>query len=182
VPNLDDLAFDVTLRDGQEAHVRPARLTDERALQDMWYDLSERTILRRYISERRTLPKQRVRELLSFDGARDLMLVATVPAPGDRERIIGTGRYNTDRATGYAELGILIHDEYQSQGLGSFFMAALARNARRHRVRGFTGAVAVGNYSALELFQGTGQPVEVTTQDGICHLKFSFPGHPTDAP
>ncbi|MFH1810243.1 MAG: GNAT family N-acetyltransferase [Pseudomonadota bacterium] len=176
-PSLGELEFDVSLRNGQEAHVRAARLTDERALQEMWYDLSERTILRRYNTERRTLPRQRVRELLSFDGTRDLMLVATVPAAGGRQRIIGTGRYNTDRGTGYAELGILIHDDFQSQGLGSFFMAALAKNARKNHVRGFTGAVAVGNYSALELFQSTGQTVEVTTEDGICHLRFTFPEH-----
>ena len=123
-------------------------------------------------------------DLVIFGGTGDLSTRKLLPALfqlhrhqlADRlHRIIGTGRYNTDRATGYAELGILIHDEYQSQGLGSFFIAALARHARRSHVRGFTGAVAVGNYSALELFQGTGQTVEVATVDGICHLRFTFP-------
>jgi len=170
-----ELEFELTLRDGTEARIRPARLTDERPMQEMWYDLTERTILRRYARELKTMPRQRVREILSFDGARDLVLVASVPAAAGRERIVGVGRYETDRATGYAELGILIHDDFQGHGLGRFFMALLARQARRNRVRGFTGVVAVGNYSALELFQSYEQPVEMTGDGDIIHLKFTFP-------
>jgi GNAT superfamily N-acetyltransferase len=171
-----ELEFDFTLRGGIEAHVRPARATDERLLQEMWYDLTERTILRRYTQARKTMPRQYVREVLAFDGKRDLVLVASLPASGGgRDRIIGVGRYQTDRATGYAELGILIHDEFQGLGLGSFFMALLARHARRHGVLGFTGAVSVGNYSALELFQSHGEPVEVTSDGDVLHLKYTFP-------
>jgi len=135
---LDALIFDVPLKDGEEVTVRPALLTDERALQDMWYDLSEQTILRRYTSERKTLPRKQVRELLSFDGAHDLMLVAESNPRGKTKRIVGTGRYKSDPATGYAELGILIHDDYQSHGLGSFFLGVLGQQARKHGVRGLS--------------------------------------------
>ena len=170
---LSGLDFYFSIDGEREVSVRPAQLTDERALQEMWYDLSKDTLLRRYVHQRNSLPRSRVRELLNFDGRFDLSLVATLPEKG-RERIIALGRYNTDQATGFAELGILIHDDFQSKGLGSFLLAILGRQARSHGLRGFTGEVPLGNYEALELFQSFGLPVETRTADGVTELRFTF--------
>jgi len=172
-----DLELRQTLANEVEVHIRPAQLTDERALQEMWYDLTENTVLRMSPTEHKTLPRQRVREMLTFDARRDLALVATVLLETGRERIVGIGRYATDRSTGYAELGILLHDDFQGLGLGKAFMAVLARHARRQGVRGLTGAVAIGNYSALELFQSYGVPIEVTSDGTMLQLKLTFGEH-----
>ena len=170
---IEDLQFYYGLDDGREVRIRTARLTDERALQEMWYDLSKDTLLRRYVQQRTSLPRHRVREILDFDGHFDLSLVATIQEQ-NRERIIALGRFNTDQSTGYAELGILIHDDFQSKGLGSFLLSILGRQARANGLRGFSGAVPLGNYEALELFQSFGLPVDTHTVDGVTQMRLSF--------
>jgi GNAT superfamily N-acetyltransferase len=102
-----------------------------------------------------------------------IALLATVATPAGNE-IVALGRYEVDPATRFADVSLLVLDEWQGRGVGTAVFRRLAEIARVRGVKGFCGDVLVHNARMLAIFNETGNPVESTLSDGVYHVKMVF--------
>lgn len=100
-----------------------------------------------------------------IDYAREMALVATVAADGDRERQVGVARYvlNPDGRT--CEFAIVVSDEVQGRGIGTQLMQALIKAAREHCVEVMQGLVLADNAPMLQLMREFGFSVAASLED-----------------
>jgi acyl-CoA hydrolase len=77
---------DVRLRDGREVRLRPTRTTDTRAMQDLFYRLSEEDRETRFLHKLKSLTDSAAQYLCSVDYEQDMAFAAVV-GPSAHERI-----------------------------------------------------------------------------------------------
>lgn len=148
------------------ARVRPLRPSDERMLREFFYAMSAETIEQRFIAPLKSLTPAQIQELCVLDYDTKVALAAFV-RDGDAERMIAVARYTLDRATGLAEMAIVVHDEFQGRGLGTWLLKRLTAVARERGVAGFVGWVRPDNVRMMNLYQKIGGPVETATINGL---------------
>lgn len=157
------------LKDGTMVTVRSVHPTDENAVKEMLYALSDASIYRRFITPLRRFPFQRIKNFIYVDHRLDVVVVATLPVPGG-ERIIAMGGYYLDPATNLAEAAFVVRDDYQKRGIGRFLFHHLAGLARGAGIRGFTAEVLVENRPMRELFGQCGlKVVSRREEDMVCY-------------
>jgi acyl-CoA hydrolase/GNAT superfamily N-acetyltransferase len=163
----------VQLESGAEVTIRLVRMSDEDALQDLFYRVSEESAYERFLGH---VSKPSHEELLRWadvDYDLSIALLATVATPAGNE-IVALGRYEVDPATRFADVSLLVLDEWQGRGVGTAVFRRLAEIARVRGVKGFCGDVLVHNARMLAIFNETGNPVESTLSDGVYHVKMVF--------
>ena len=113
----EELEHYATLRDGTEIFFRPIKPTDEPALSEMLYSLSEQSVRTRYMTRTMAFPHKDVQQLTNIDYQHDLAIVGVVPGPGG-EDIVAIAQYFLDPKTQAAEVAFLVQDEWQAEGHG----------------------------------------------------------------
>jgi len=142
-----------TTRSGLELRLRPVRISDEPLLKDFFYDLSDQSIYRRFISVRRDMPHERLQEFVVIDYTQEMVILAVIEGE-ERETVIGVGQYGIDEQTHTAEVGLVVRDEDQS--------------------RGVTAEVLVENQAMLHLFERAGFAMDRRRAAGVYELRMLF--------
>jgi len=153
-----------TLRDGTEVFFRPVKPTDEAALSEMLYSLSDASIRTRYMAQTVTFPHKDVQRLTNIDYSQNLAIVGTVPSVSGEE-LVAIAQYFVDPRTTCAEVAFLVQDEWQQKGLGTFLLNYLTQIARERGVRQFYAKVLPANKPMLAIFHNSGFEVK-TEFDG----------------
>jgi RimJ/RimL family protein N-acetyltransferase len=153
-----------TLRDGTQIFFRPVKPTDEPALSEMLYSLSDASVRSRYFTHTQTFPHKDVQRLTNIDYHQDLAIVGVVPGPGGDE-IVAIAQYFLDPKTQEAEVAFIVQDEWQQKGLGTFLLEYLVQIARQRGVRRFYAKVLPTNRPMLAIFYNSGYRVN-TEFDG----------------
>jgi acyl-CoA hydrolase len=166
---------EAALRDGTRVFIRPVRPTDEQLLGELFYSCSEHTLYERFFMLVKSQPHSVRQRLVNLDYRGEMALVALVPE-GERERLIGVGRWGLDPATHLADVAFLVQDEYQGRGLGTLLLRRLIEIAREQGVAGFTADVLAENQRMLELFHETGCKIKSSLADNVYHLELRFDG------
>jgi acyl-CoA hydrolase/RimJ/RimL family protein N-acetyltransferase len=166
---------DVELRDGRHVHVRPARTTDTRAMQELFYRLPAEDVRTRFFQKLDSLSDAAAEALCSVNYQDEMAFAAVVGAP-ERERIVGACSYYVNPRTGLADVGYMVDPEWQGAGLGGILHARMVEYARSHGVRGFTADVVLGNSRMLRVFERGDHELEVTIEGGISELTMLFAG------
>jgi acyl-CoA hydrolase/RimJ/RimL family protein N-acetyltransferase len=164
---------DVELRDGRQVHVRPARTTDTRAMQELFYRLPAEDVRTRFFQKLESLSDAAAEALCSVNYQDEMAFAAVVGAP-ERERIVGACSYYVNPRTGLADVGYMVDPEWQGAGLGGILHARMVEYARSHGVRGFTADVVLGNSRMLRVFERGDHELEATTEGGISELTMLF--------
>src|SRR5690606_23156570 len=118
-----------TLRDGTPVNIRPIRPEDEPLLGQFHQGLSAPSVFLRYfhsldLSQR--VAHERLTRICFIDYDREMALVVTRRHPtSDERRIIAVGRLSKIAGTTDAEFAMLIHDDYQRQGVGTELLRRL---------------------------------------------------------
>ena len=86
------------LKDGSDVFIRPLRMTDEPALRDTFYALSEETVYHRFFRHLPTMPHARLQAFMRTDYERVMALVAT-PQNAEDQPILAVARYDLDVRT-----------------------------------------------------------------------------------
>jgi len=152
---------------------RPIRPADERLLRELFYSHSATTVRQRYHAPLKSLTPQQIQELCTLDYD-ERMAIAGFIAEGESERMVAVGRYSMDRASGFAEVAFVVHDELQGRGIGTWLFRRLSEIARERGVQGFEGFVLADNTRMLNVFHRCGFPVESTLEGGVYRLKIRF--------
>ena len=123
---------------GLEIFLRPVKINDEPLLKDFFYSLSDNSLHRRFISERKDMPHERLQGFVIIDYTKEMVILAVLKK-GEKEEVIGMGQYGIDEATHTAEVAFAIRDEYQNKGVGSEILSYLTFLAKRQGLLGFHG-------------------------------------------
>ena len=159
--------------DGRGFVVRPIKPTDEPMLHEMFYRLSQDTVYKRFCGIVKYMPHKNLQRFCTVDYIRDMTLAATI-SDGDIERIVGIATYNRSAKTAFAEVGLVVDDEFQGRGIGKILMRGLTEHAKARGIRGFTAYTIGFNSPMLRTFRHTGHEVEATPETHGCTIRILF--------
>ncbi len=166
--NSPDNPLNFTLKDGRQLTIRPIQANDAPLLQDFFQRLSPESVYFRFLEYLKFLPGEQAEQLAGVDYHTRMAFVACVQVKNACE-IIAVARYNSvDPALpGRAEVGVVVEDQYQQQGLGAFMMQILAEYALKHGVTVFTGAVSPANLRVLKFIEASRLPYQKRYVEGV---------------
>jgi acyl-CoA hydrolase/RimJ/RimL family protein N-acetyltransferase len=166
-------AYRVTPK-GLELFIRPVKISDESLLKDFFYDLSDNSLYRRFISVRKDMPHERLQEFVIIDHTREIVLLALDPERKDRDVLVGVGQYCIEELAHTAEVSFVVRDEYQNRGIGTELLTYLTFLAKKQGLLGFTAEVLVENRPMLRLFEKAGFDMNKSVAEGVYELRMTF--------
>jgi acyl-CoA hydrolase/RimJ/RimL family protein N-acetyltransferase len=145
-----------------DVRFRLIRPDDSDRIKELFYDLSEESIYFRFLTPLKSLRRQTLQDFYNVDQDADISIVAVIrpEEDSDVERIIGAGRYLLNRSTNQAEFALLIQDEFQGKGIGTFLLNQLMRIAKSKGVDAFIAYVHPRNQPMIRFIHKTGKVVE----------------------
>lgn len=164
-----------TTPQGLEVLMRPVRISDEPLLKNFFYSLSDRSMYRRFISERKDMPHERLQDFVVIDYTREMVILAIDKKKG-KDEIIGVGQYGIDEMSHTAEVGFAVRDDYHNEGVGFELLSYMTLLARKRGLLGFTAEVLVENIPMLHLFEKMGFDITKRSSEGVYELKMMFRG------
>jgi acetyl coenzyme A synthetase (ADP forming)-like protein len=168
-------ATEALLKDGGSIHIRALRPDDKALLLEHFQRLSATSVYFRFLGAKKRLTDEELTRFTELDFVRNAALVATL-RDGQRERIIGVGRYaaladESGRAT-RAEIAFAVLDEYQGRGIGTLLLEHLAPIARENGITEFEADVLGENNQMLLVFASSGFKVQRSLEAGVFHVSF----------
>ncbi|MBU7032773.1 MAG: GNAT family N-acetyltransferase, partial [Theionarchaea archaeon] len=164
-----------TTRKGVEILLRPVKISDEPLLKDFFYSLSDQSLYRRFISQRKDMPHERLQDFVIIDYTREMVILA-VKQEDEVEEVLGLAQYGIDTITHTAEIAFVVRDDHQNQGIGTELLSYLTLLAKRRGLLGFTAEVLTENKPMLHLFEKMGFDIEKKRDAGVFELKMAFKG------
>jgi acetyltransferase len=149
-PYPQEYAATWTLRDGTSLTVRPIRPEDEPLMVKFHLTLSEETVRLRYFGmaklEKR-IAHERLTRICFNDYDREIALVAVRQNPDTKEdEIIGIGRLIKAYNGSEAQFAILISDDFQGHGLGTYLLSRLVEIGRQEGIDRIIGHILPENH------------------------------------
>src|SRR3954452_12562078 len=151
------------LEDGSRVRLRLTRPSDGPRVREFLEGLSAEMRTRRLLSPTPGVSETIVRHFTFYDPRERMMLAATMPVDGS-ERIVGLADA-AFLATGLAEIGLVVDDEAQGQGLGKVLSEAVASVAIARGATRLKAEMLDGNTPMLRLLERLGRTVR-TVEDG----------------
>jgi len=185
-------AAEVPLADGGMIHIRAVRPDDKPLLQELFNNLSDRSVYYRFFSHKRQLSAEELDFLTHMDYVRHVALAAVIPrtpgpgppGPGHTtEQVIGVGRYAV-QGQGRAEVAYAVADAHHRRGIGSVLLRHLAVIARAAGLDTFVANVLPENVPLQRAFLAhNGFSPMVTVAHGVAQLSFLLgPAEHREAP
>ncbi len=162
-----------TLRDGTEIFFRPIKPTDEPALAEMLYSLSEESMRTRYMTRTMAFPHKDVQHLTNIDYKNDIAIVGVVPGVSGEE-VVAIGQYFLDPKTQAAEVAFLVQDEWQQKGMGTFLLDYITKIAKQRGVRRFYAKVLPNNKPMLAIFHNSGYKVNTEFDGDVYSITYDL--------
>jgi GNAT superfamily N-acetyltransferase len=155
--------------------IRPVKISDEPKIKDFFYSLSDRSLNRRFLSQRKDMPHERLQDFVVIDYTKEVLLLA-VTGDEENELIVAVGQYGVDEATHSAEVAFAVRDDHQNLGIGTELLSYLTYLAKREGLLGFTAEVLVDNKPMLHVFEKGGFDIKKKTEAGVYDLQMAFRG------
>jgi GNAT superfamily N-acetyltransferase len=163
----------LALKTGEKVRIRPLRMADEDALQDLFYRLSDESTYLRFMGYKKRHPHEELLNLVDVDDERSAALV--VSREGDESsELIAMARYDVDPATRFGDVAVVVCDPWQGKGVGTTVFRRLAELARDRGLAGLTADVLVENGRMLAIFNKSGLHVETVLEGGVHSVKMTF--------
>lgn len=162
-----------TTKGGLNILLRPVKIGDEPLMKDFFYDLSNDSMYRRFMSSRMDMPHERLQEFGVVDYSSRMMILAVLKGD-NKETIVGIGQYDMNKGTHTAEVALVVKDEHQKIGVGYELLSYLTHLAMRRGLLGFTAEVLVENEAMLNLFKNMGFDTEKRSDEGVYEMRMMF--------
>ena len=162
-----------SLKDGTEIFFRPIKPTDEPALSEMLYSLSEESVHTRYMTRTAAFPHRDIQQLTNIDYKNDLAIVGVVPGVSGEE-IVAIAQYFLDPKTQAAEVAFLVQDEWQQKGMGTFLLDYITKIARQRGVQRFYARVLPSNKPMLAVFHNSGYKVNTEFDGDVYSITYDL--------
>lgn len=159
--------------DGLKVFIRPAKPTDERLIQEHFYNMDKDDVISRFMHEKLLFPRQDVADMYQVDYIKNMTVVAVVGEPGF-ERIVAVGAYFFEPARNMAEAAFSVLKDWQGKGLGSVLIKKLADNAREKGISGLTAYTTPQNQRMINLFKSLPYKVNTSLEEDMLYLSCRF--------
>ncbi len=160
------------LRDQRSITVRAIRPDDKGLLREAFKDLDEESIYTRFFASKKELTEKELAWATEVDFILNIALVVCIEE-GDRERIIGGGRYlgapGSDPPT-TAEIAFLVEEDYHGLGIASILLKHLVLIGRAQGILRFEAEVLPQNKAMLRVFQRSGLSVTTVPTGDLMHV------------
>lgn len=147
-------------------YFRPLRPFDEKAIQDFFYSHRPETIYQRYMQHVESMPHAVAQARVSVDYNKD-MAIAGFDSPQPYAKMVSLARY-IRREDDSAEMGLVVKENYQHIGMGSYLFDILVRAAKEQGVKRLVAHVRRNNTFMLRIYENHGFTIEDSQQvDGF---------------
>ncbi|HEU18484.1 MAG TPA: GNAT family N-acetyltransferase [Deltaproteobacteria bacterium] len=162
-----------TTKTGLDIYLRPVKISDEPLLKDFFYSLSDKSMYRRFMSQRKDMPHERLQDFAVIDYTKEMIILAVVDRK-HKEKIVGIGQYGIDETKHSAEAAFAVRDDYQNMGISTELIVYLTFLAKRQGLLGFTAEVFVENKPMLRVFEKMGFDLQRRVESGVYELRMAF--------
>ncbi len=162
---------------GRTVFFRPGKPTDEKKVQDLVYSLPEEDLYRRFFQNIKAFPPTMARPMVNVDYEHRMTIMGIIgeEGPESREEIVAIGQYVRDPSTGFANVALTVHADYQQSGIGTFLLWYLIQVAREHGIKGFAAEVLKENDAILKISKRCGFPFRATwAYGGVYNIALTF--------
>jgi acetyltransferase len=146
------------LRDGTPLTIRPIRPEDEPLMVKFHGTLSEESVHFRYfgiVKLEQRVAHERLARICFNDYDREIAMVAICQAPKE-EAILGVGRLIEVHGVNEAEFAMVISDQWQGQGLGTYLLKLLLDIGRQEGLERIIGHILPDNYGMQKICKKLG--------------------------
>ncbi len=160
----------IRLSNGRLVRLRELRPGEYGPVRELCARLSLRTRYQRFLSPMPVVPDSLLRVLADSDGPRQLAMVAQLGSADDSD-VIALGNLHVaddDRA----ELGLVVADAWQRQGVGLALATTLVRSAEGRGYRRFVVHGLTGNPALRPLLLHLADVVSTKTSYGVSEITF----------
>ena len=168
-----ELTTTMLLHDGTKVKYRPIHPTDMTKMRDLLYKLSEGTVYYRFGWNIKKFSQKQIQNFVYVDHRKEVVIVGTVPGAAEEE-IIALSGYYLDEKTNRAEVALVVLDEWQNKGIGTFMLKYLAQIARKNGIRGFTAEIHVTNRKMQTVMHKLSGKVESSLDDLAFSMRSDF--------
>ncbi|MGV8075663.1 MAG: GNAT family N-acetyltransferase [Syntrophobacteraceae bacterium] len=157
-PHQEDLIFlegykrTFQLRNGKTIELRPLLPSDEFAFRNFFYSLQAETIFYRFFYHRKLFSHKVIQEQWANVDYRKNMSIIGLVSQGGHKEIMAIGTYAFAEES-FAEVAMVVHEDFQGQGVGSALLKILEEIAKENSYKGFTAAVLKDNAGMIRVFQ-----------------------------
>jgi len=159
--------------EGERVWLRPARLVDERMIQEHFYTMEKEDIFSRFLHEKLFFTRKDVAVMVQTDYVRELTIVAVIGEFGF-EKVIAIGAYFLDQAKNMAELAFSTLKEWQGRGLSTAILKMLAEAARGNGISGLIAYTQPQNQGMIKLFHKLPYKIQTAVEDEMLVLSCRF--------
>jgi len=159
----------IALANGCRLSIRPLRTGEEGTLRELFARLSPRSRYLRFFSEMPVTPDSIVRLLADVDGINRLAVVAERDEAHGCD-VVALG--NVAIGEGHAELGIVVADAWQRQGIGIAVMDRLLDEAERRGHRRFIVHALYENRAMRKLLDHVADVESTCARQGVVEITF----------
>lgn len=164
---------DQITRGDKKITIRPAKMADERRIQEHYYKLEKKDVFSRFFHDKKSFSRSDLENKSHIDYIKDLTLIAVVGEIGFDE-VVGVGEYLLIVESNMAEVAFSVSTEYQGMGLGSFFLHKLAEAARSNGISGLVAYTVPSNKAMITLFKKLPYKVKTVLEDDAIVLSCKF--------
>lgn len=163
----------VKIRDGKQLLIRPIKPEDAPLFEQLFENLSEKSIHYRFFSSIKHLSKSMLARFTQIDYDRHIALVAIQEENG-RERMLGVCRIITDPDGKEGEFSIMVGDPWQGIGIGTALLKKCLNIAKITGVKYVTGFVLSDNHRMIEVAQNFGFEIAGPSNLGETKLRLDL--------
>ncbi len=152
------------LSDGTNVLLRPIKPEDEPLEHELLSTLSQATMRARFFSIIKDISHEMLVRYCNIDYDREMAIVAEV-RDGGKRKLIGIGRLIIDREFKSGEFAVLVHDDYQSKGLGPKLVDVLIGVAEEKGLERIYGEVLTENQQMIAVCKKLGFTIEMADEE-----------------
>jgi acyl-CoA hydrolase/GNAT superfamily N-acetyltransferase len=170
-----EISVDQIFKPDIKIKFRPTKPSDEEEMRRLFYRFSDESVYARYLGHIQAMPHAKTQEYVNIDWSQVMSIVGVVKRAG-KERIIAEARYIREPARPFAEIVLVVDEEYHGIGIGSYLFGLLARLAKEKGLKGFTAEMLFSNTGMMKVLKKVGLPIKTRLEDGVYHLEISLDG------
>ncbi|MFH1215757.1 MAG: GNAT family N-acetyltransferase [Pseudomonadota bacterium] len=169
----DNYEWTFTAKDNSSFFFRPVKPTDERMLQELYYELDQMDRKLRFFSPKSAFSHTETQSSVNVDYENVFVLVG-LTGNAENQKIIAIGSYYLNRSLNQAEVAFTVTKNFRNRGLTRFMMMKLIDVAREKGVVGFTGEVLKINDAMLHILKTLPYRTYFESEEDCLLFDFTF--------
>lgn len=168
-----EISYRHTFKDSLSVWFRPIKPSDEDDMRNLFYRFSDQSVYYRYFTPLKTMPHMQMQEYVNID-YRNVMSIVGVILEEGVERIIAEGRYAHLQDSSYADMAIVVDEQYVGMGIATHLLELLINTAIKRGIQGFKADVLTENKPMLKVFENSRYPMHAIVKSGVYEVTIPF--------